>query len=66
MVGWVRLGKEDFTNEKEEVERWQIELSTRLNNVERGLTHQDQLEELAVGLRQRLHRLEQIASPKTS
>ena len=38
-------------------------MTARLTNVERGLTHQDRLEDLAVDLRRRLHLLEQ-SSPK--
>jgi len=60
------VGQEDFVNEKEGVERWHRELTTRLTNVERGLTHQDRLEDLAVDLRRRLHRLEQTSSQEFS
>ena len=56
------VGQEDFAHEKEEIERWHKEVTTRLTNVERGLTHQDRLEDLAVDLRRRLYRLEQGSS----
>ena len=56
------VGREDFVKEEERVESLDREMTIRLTNVERGLTHQDRLEDLAVDLRRRLHRLEQGAS----
>jgi hypothetical protein len=65
--GWLgAVGQEDFVKGEERVERLHRELSTRLTNVERGLTHQDRLEDLAVDLRRRLHRLEHVSSQEFS
>lgn len=65
--GWLgAVGQEDFAHEKEGNERWHKEVTTRLTNVERGLTHQNRLEDLTVDLRRRLHRLEQGPSKEFS
>ncbi len=56
------VGQEDFVQEEERVDRFHRELTTRLTNVERGLTQHDRLEDLAVDLRRRLHRLEGLVS----
>ena len=65
--GWVdAVGQEDFLTGEERVERLQREMTARLSNVERGLTHQDRLEDLAVDLRRRLHVLEQSSSTEIS
>ena len=53
------VSQEDFVKGEDRLESLHRELTTRLTNVERGLTHQDRLEDLAVDLRRRLHRLEQ-------
>jgi hypothetical protein len=64
---WVgAVGEEEFVKGEERFERLYRELTARLSSVERGLTHQDQLEDLAVDLRRRLHRLEQSSSPEFS
>ena len=64
---WVgAVSEEDFIKGEERLERLSRELTARLSSVERGLTHQDQLEDLAVDLRRRLHRLEQSSSQEFS
>ena len=61
--GWLgAVGREDLVREEERVDKLHSELSTRLTNIESGLTYQERLENLAVDLRRRLHRLEQKSS----
>lgn len=56
------VGKEEYLEGEERFERLFKDLVDRLSSVEGGLIHQHQLEDLAVDLRQRLHRLEQSTS----
>lgn len=61
--GWLgAVGQEDFAQGEERVDRLHKELTIRLTNVERGLTQQNRLEDLAVDLRRRLYRLEHTSS----
>lgn len=65
--GWLgAVGQEDFVKGEERVEMLHREMTARLTNVERELTHQDRLEDLAVDVRRRLHRLEQSSSKEIS
>ncbi|MDX1410756.1 MAG: hypothetical protein R3351_01240 [Nitrospirales bacterium] len=60
------VGQDDFVKGEERIERLEQEMTTRLTNVERGLTHQDRIEDLAVDLRRRLHLVEQSSSKEPS